>query len=218
MFTSGAPLVFDLVGGGTVIITGFALTGLGPALAQVNLRTDARVASLLRASDGACGITLSGYTAYYLARGMGGWTPLGRYLLGLDGDAWTWTVWATVVIWAVVTVISFGALLRGLSGPPGDRRAVPYGGFMLQLAIFGGLWWWDAFFPVPRWDELLWEAATAGNFFLHCIYMPPTIGAAVGVVLGLCSSIRSHRAARLAERQAEQHNAPMIPANRRATR
>lgn len=214
MLSSGAPWIFDIVGGGMTVIAVLALTSGAPAMnaALTSNPNDIPIRNLTRMSAAAAGFAMSIYVVSFLAWGMGGYLRLLAFLPNFA--AWSWTVALTVFVWGIIAVWSVITFAKGWSKPPGDRKAIPFARCALMLAIVGSLWLFGMFFPVPdyRHFPLPWQAATTANFFLHCAYIAGTVEPIALLLLPLLPSLGTadkEMSARLADRVR-----PMYPARR----
>lgn len=210
---SGAPLVFDIVGGGVgvALIAGFlALTGLkGP----LNRQSDPRLANYERRAAALAGCVLSLYVLLVLVAGMG----LGPLLLFITRAPLTpqpWSVWLTGCAWGLITTVSVFTLSRALKVPLAARIVMPYGRYAIQAAIFGGAWMWGTFIPMiaPRGDWW-WHFILSANFGLRCIYLVCIAEGLAGLALAMIG--RGGGARQAISSRVEERNAPMIPARRR---
>lgn len=214
MWPSGAPLVFDIVGGGVAVglMTVFFALSSGKPLPSYPV--DPRSENFMRLPAAVAGCVLAGYVLYTLAGGLGGVAPLFLFLVRAPQTPQPWSVWLALGGLAILTTVSVFNLCRALAAPLGDRGAMPYGKSLLGLAVAGGLWWWGAFFPVPDGGrDTLWYLAMSANFGLQCIYLTCVTEAATGLILPLLPG--GGKALRVVKRQLDERNAPLRPARPR---
>jgi hypothetical protein len=155
--------------------------------------------------------TVAAYAASYLAWGMGGTGKLLAFLVDVNDGRHTWPVWITVFMCLCLGL--FGALrfMVLIGRPMGQRIGMPVGKYAILGALFGGLWYFDMFFPVSRTDWLLWALAQSGNFVLHVIYID-AVAEGVAALLLWCKP--NTGAAGLAARELDRRSFKMRPARR----
>jgi hypothetical protein len=216
IFDTGAPVVFDAIGGGLVSAAILALGG-GAALAQLRLGQggNPRTRVYEHLCDSLGGLALSCYFVIYFADGMGTLAQLIAFVPQFDDGQHTWTVWTVLGLWSLITFTSITGLCRNLGRPLGDRSSFPVIQSLCWLAIFGGLWIAGVHVPVPNPDDFLWQPAIVADFYLHGLYAFMIVENLAAIVLPFIGG--GGGGLRSIQKQTAARNAPIIPAKGSST-
>lgn len=159
---SGAPVVFDIIGGGLTTLLVLSLHRNQPRPVQPD---NPHLMYWDALTSGADYLGMAAYTTFYLLYWFD-YSPrrLLTYLFSIPQHGAQWTVYVTLAAWIAVTWLGIWNIRRAWGQPMPPRRFLDLGWKMFGLALMLAVWWFHFFFPTSNRASLLNQAALSFNF------------------------------------------------------